>query len=38
LGPDFELGEQMIDTERFRERGLTFIQPQMSPPFLFQLI
>ena len=38
LGPDFELGEQVIDTKRFHERSVTFVQPQMSPPFLSKLI
>jgi hypothetical protein len=38
LRPDFELGEQVIDTKGFHERSITFVQPQMSPPFLSQLI
>ena len=34
LRPDFELGEEMVDAKRFDERGVAFVQPQMSPPFL----
>lgn len=34
LRPNFELGEEMVDAKGFDERGVTFVQPQMSPPFL----
>ena len=38
LRPDFELGEEMVDAKRFYERGVAFVQPQMSPPFLSKQI
>ena len=38
LRPNLELGEQMVHAERLHERGVAFVQPQVSPPFLFRTI
>lgn len=34
LRPDFVLREEMVDAKRFDECGVTFVEPQMGPPFL----
>lgn len=34
LSPNFELGKEMVYAKGFDECGITFVQPQMGPPFL----
>lgn len=34
LSPDVKFREAVIDTQIFNPRGKSFVQPQMSPPFL----